>query len=207
MPRYLETIPTAGYRFIANVNVVTAADPSPDPGWIAQPDSEAGAPAPIRAEPVSRERMWQLAAGVAAVLLLASAVWIAVHLRNEPAPAAMVQFQISRSGQAELLFRPATGGVARRPAHRVCRVTHSLFRHLQALCAFAEWVDRDRNLDSRFGRPISFLVARWTADRVRLRLETISSGPIRGTARYRLCRLRCRIRRDVESRWGDPHLE
>ena len=38
--------------------------------------------------------MWQLAAGVAAVLLLTSAVWIAAHLRNEPALPAMVRFQI-----------------------------------------------------------------------------------------------------------------
>jgi hypothetical protein len=35
-----------------------------------------------------------IAAGLAAVLLVASLVWITVHLRNEPAPPVMVKFQI-----------------------------------------------------------------------------------------------------------------
>jgi eukaryotic-like serine/threonine-protein kinase len=99
VPRYIETVPTAGYRFIANVSVVTATDLSHEPGWvepgrIAETGSEAGVPAPVAAKRRSAERMWQLTAGVAAVLLLASAAWIAIHLRNEPAPPAMVQFQI-----------------------------------------------------------------------------------------------------------------
>ena len=62
--------------------------------WITETGSKAGIPAPVAAKRRNRERMWQLAAGLAAVLLVASLVWIAVHLRNEPAPAAEVHFQI-----------------------------------------------------------------------------------------------------------------
>jgi Tol biopolymer transport system component/predicted Ser/Thr protein kinase len=62
--------------------------------WIAESGSEAGLPAPAAAKRRSRERMAWLAAGVAAVLLLALAVWIAIHLRNEAGPPATVQFEI-----------------------------------------------------------------------------------------------------------------
>ena len=62
--------------------------------WIAQSGSEAGAPMPIAVKRRSRERMAWLAAGLAAVLLLVLAGWVALRLRNEPAPPAMVQFDI-----------------------------------------------------------------------------------------------------------------
>ena len=62
--------------------------------WIAESGSKAGIPAPVAAKRRNRERMAWLAAGLAAVLLLASLVWIAAHLRNEPAAAAEVHFQI-----------------------------------------------------------------------------------------------------------------
>jgi hypothetical protein len=42
----------------------------------------------------NRDRMGWIAASFAVVLLVASLAWIAVHLRNEPAPSAMVKFQI-----------------------------------------------------------------------------------------------------------------
>jgi eukaryotic-like serine/threonine-protein kinase len=87
VPRYIETVPTAGYRFIANV---AQSDSQTD----SAAGSEAGVPAPVAATPPGFERLWQLAAGVAAVLLLASAVWIAVHLRKEPGLPATVQFEI-----------------------------------------------------------------------------------------------------------------
>jgi eukaryotic-like serine/threonine-protein kinase len=95
VPRYIETVPTAGYRFIANVNVVSAVESSREPGWrepalIAETGSGAGVPATIAAKRRSCERMAWIAAGLATVLLVASVVWIAVHLRNEPAPPAMV---------------------------------------------------------------------------------------------------------------------
>jgi serine/threonine protein kinase len=62
--------------------------------WIAETGSEAGVPAPVQAKRRSRERVAWLAACVSAILLIASLVWVAIHLRNEPAPPATVQFEI-----------------------------------------------------------------------------------------------------------------
>ena len=109
VPRYIETVPTAGYRFIANVSVVSAGEPirepgAGEPGGIAWSGPEADLAAPVAAERLSRERMWQLAAGVAASLLLVSVVWIAVHLRNEPAPPATVQFEILAPDKLNFYF-------------------------------------------------------------------------------------------------------
>ena len=115
VPRYVETVPTAGYRFIANVSVVSEAadlnrepglreDGGREPGRIAETGSEAGVPAPVPAKRLSREHMWQLAAGLAAMLLLALAVWTALHLRHEPAPPAMVQFQIMAPDKLNFYF-------------------------------------------------------------------------------------------------------
>jgi Tol biopolymer transport system component len=63
--------------------------------WISETGSEAGMPAPVAAKRRSRDRMAWLATGVAAVLLVGTIGWIAVHLRNEAAPPAMVRFQVS----------------------------------------------------------------------------------------------------------------
>src|SRR5580704_17763950 len=67
VPRYIETVPTAGYRFIANVSILSTADMSPQPGGsetakMTETGSEAGCPAPVAAKGRSPERMWQLAA-------------------------------------------------------------------------------------------------------------------------------------------------
>ena len=62
--------------------------------WIADSGSSAGIPPPIAAKRRSRERMWQLAAGLAAILLFGSLAWNATHLRKEPPPGAEVHFQI-----------------------------------------------------------------------------------------------------------------
>ncbi len=59
--------------------------------WIAE-TPEAGAP--VFAAASRRDRIAWSAAGVAAVLLLASLAWIAFHPRTEPTPPAMVRFQI-----------------------------------------------------------------------------------------------------------------
>ncbi len=72
----------------------TAGDLLSELEWIADSGSNAGIPAPVAAKRRNRERMWQLAAGLAAVLLIASLAWIATHPRKEPAPAAQVHFQI-----------------------------------------------------------------------------------------------------------------
>jgi Tol biopolymer transport system component len=81
-----------------------AGDLLSDLEWIAEAGSEAGVPAPVAAKRRGRERMWQLAAGLAAALLIASAVWIAVHLRNEPAPPAIVQFNIPVPDKLEFFW-------------------------------------------------------------------------------------------------------
>jgi len=71
-----------------------AGDLLSDLQWIAETGSGPVAPAPVAAKRRSRDRAMWLAAGVPAVLLLALAGWVAIHLRNEPAPPAMVQFEI-----------------------------------------------------------------------------------------------------------------
>src|ERR1039458_4521639 len=71
-----------------------AGDLSRELEWIAETGSEAGVPAPGAAKRRSRERMLQLAAGLAAVLLLASLTWNVLHPRSDSAPPAMVHFQI-----------------------------------------------------------------------------------------------------------------
>jgi serine/threonine protein kinase len=62
--------------------------------WITETGSKVGIPAPVAVRRRSRERLAWLAAGLAAVLVLASLAWIVVHLRNEPPAAAAVRFQI-----------------------------------------------------------------------------------------------------------------
>jgi eukaryotic-like serine/threonine-protein kinase len=62
--------------------------------WITETGSKAGIPAPVAAKRRSRERMWQLAAGLATVLLVGAIGWIAMHRHNEGAPPTMARFQI-----------------------------------------------------------------------------------------------------------------
>ena len=61
-------------------------------------------PAAVAAKGRSGERMWQLAAGAAGALLLASAVWIGVHLRTPPAPPSMVRFLIPAPDKLNFYF-------------------------------------------------------------------------------------------------------
>ena len=56
MPRYIETVPTAGYRFIANVSIVSAEDPSREPGVIAETSSKGGSEADVPAPVVAKRR-------------------------------------------------------------------------------------------------------------------------------------------------------
>lgn len=89
-PVYIETIPKRGYRFIAKVTVVEKDSAT----VVEQNPAVMPMSSPVAAKPRSGERVWQLVAGLAVVLLLSSAVWIAVHPRDDPAPPAMVRFQI-----------------------------------------------------------------------------------------------------------------
>jgi Tol biopolymer transport system component len=72
----------------------TAGDLLSELQWITETGSNAGIPAPLAAKRRNRERLAWLAAGVAAVLLVGSLLWIAARLRKEPAPAAEARFQI-----------------------------------------------------------------------------------------------------------------
>ena len=72
--------------------------------WITETGSKAGVPAPVAAKRRNRERLWRLAAGIAAVLLVASLVWIAAHMRNEPAAAPSVRFQIPAPDKLNFFF-------------------------------------------------------------------------------------------------------
>lgn len=72
--------------------------------WIAESGSNAGIPAPIVARRRNHERFAWLAAGLAAVLLLASLVWIATHLPKQPAAAAVVHFQIPAPDKLNFFF-------------------------------------------------------------------------------------------------------
>jgi serine/threonine protein kinase/WD40 repeat protein len=71
-----------------------AGDLLSDLEWIAESGSQAGAPAPLAAMRRSRERIAWLAGGLAGLMVVILIAWIAVHLRNEPAPPAMVRFEI-----------------------------------------------------------------------------------------------------------------
>ncbi len=72
--------------------------------WITESGSNAGIPAPVAAKRRNRERMWRFTAGAAAILLLASLVWIATHQRKEPAPPAVVRFQIPAPDKLNFFF-------------------------------------------------------------------------------------------------------
>ncbi len=62
--------------------------------WIAESGSNADIPAPVAVKRRNRERLAWLAAGVAAVLLVGSLLWIAAHMRKEPLAAVQIRFQI-----------------------------------------------------------------------------------------------------------------
>ena len=82
----------------------SAGDLSRELEWIADSGSQAGIPAPVAAKRRNRERTAWLVTGLAAALLLASLVWTAVHLRNEPPAAAEVHFQIQAPDNLNFLF-------------------------------------------------------------------------------------------------------
>jgi serine/threonine protein kinase/Tol biopolymer transport system component len=72
--------------------------------WITESGSNTGIPAPLVAKRRNRERMWQLTAGVAAVLLIGSLGWILAHPRKEPPAAAAVRFQIPVPDKLNFFF-------------------------------------------------------------------------------------------------------
>jgi eukaryotic-like serine/threonine-protein kinase len=102
----------------------TAGDLLSELEWIAESGSNAGIPAPVVAKRRNRERLSWIAAGLAAALLVASLLWIAAHLRNEPPAAAAVRFQIPAPDKLNFFPLPETCSVAGRRTHRLYRSSH-----------------------------------------------------------------------------------
>ena len=72
--------------------------------WVSESGSSVGIPAPLAAKRRNRERMWLFMAGLAAVLLVASLTWTAIHLRNDPPQATEVRFQIPAPDRLNFLY-------------------------------------------------------------------------------------------------------
>jgi eukaryotic-like serine/threonine-protein kinase len=107
-PVYIQTVPKHGYRFIAKVTAEgqnpsvaeqNSAAPMPAPEPVPAP-----VPAPVAAERRGGDRMWQGVAGLAAVLLVVAVAWIAFRPRSDPAPPAMVRFQIPAPDRTSTSF-------------------------------------------------------------------------------------------------------
>jgi len=115
-PRYIETIPRRGYRFIASVEALPGSSlPIHAPTLETTPgleDTEAGQPE-IRqstlkpARPVRTAILFR-AASVVAFLLLLFAFW---WLSPLPEPRMWDTFPITANGKQDFLVRPATDGV------------------------------------------------------------------------------------------------
>ncbi len=103
MPVYIETIPKHGYRFVAKVTTVEQ-NPAIAQSTPGASQTSLTAAQQLAANRRRQERLWLLVAGVAAVLLVSSTVWIATRQRSEPAPPAMVRFQVPAPGS--LNFSP-----------------------------------------------------------------------------------------------------
>jgi predicted Ser/Thr protein kinase len=155
--------------------------------WIAETGAEVGVPSPVAAKRRGRERMAWLAAGVAAVMLIASLAWIAFHPRTEPAPPAMVQFQIPVPDKLSFFWyqRPAVSPDGERIVFAASETSGSddskLFvRPLNAATA------TEIPIPGSISR-LSLLVAGRTADRILIRRNPPESGSFGGTARHHLC--------------------
>ena len=165
--------------------------------WIIETGSNAGIPVTLAAKRRNRERLAWLAAGIAAILLVGSLVWIATHLPKEPAAAAQVHFQIPAPDKLNFFFYqiPAVSPDGERIAFTASasrRDSDRLFvRPLNAEAA-TEIPVQGASVRSPFwspdGRQIAFSNP-GTMQRV-----DVSGGPP-----LTICRLQWRYWRDVES--------
>jgi Tol biopolymer transport system component/DNA-binding winged helix-turn-helix (wHTH) protein len=132
-PRYIETIPRRGYRFLTPVEITTGSNGNSAEPAIATPPHEALRPAPENSmaieevessEPVrspgsptvedqiakirSAHALWIRGTVFAAALLLLFTIW---WLNPAPDPRITDVFRITQAGGLDYLVRPATDGV------------------------------------------------------------------------------------------------
>ena len=82
VPRYVETLPRRGYRFIAPVDCAPTAAP-PGPGALV--GTEAPAPARVDTARTGRVRLRHLVLAAIALTVIGSAVWVGLSLRRNDA--------------------------------------------------------------------------------------------------------------------------
>jgi DNA-binding winged helix-turn-helix (wHTH) protein/tetratricopeptide (TPR) repeat protein len=116
-PRFIETVPRRGYRFIAPVSQTTSPEADitqAEMGEVPQQAAPAVAAGPFTA-PDKRRTVWRVYAGGAAVLALAAAItWLSVHRRNSLATPYDLSLQANaqvplRKSVAVLGFHNASG--------------------------------------------------------------------------------------------------
>jgi Tol biopolymer transport system component/DNA-binding winged helix-turn-helix (wHTH) protein len=117
-PRYIETHPRRGYRFVAAVEIAggNGAIPSeisaaPDAAWATQqilPGADASEAEAIRQPQRSRDGVRIRAAVIAVFLGLAFTIWWLMPL---PEPRVAKIYAVTNSGKQDFYVRPATDGV------------------------------------------------------------------------------------------------
>ncbi|HUO18940.1 MAG TPA: hypothetical protein VMU44_04150, partial [Steroidobacteraceae bacterium] len=112
--RFIETVPKAGYRFIAPV-VADETAPAPAPSPLAAPGPTADAPVVAGATPPARRRLSRRAAamaGVAAALLIAGLLWRLAVSPRVASPAAHRGHTVALVGFANLSRNPKDAWLA-----------------------------------------------------------------------------------------------
>lgn len=85
-PRFIETVPTAGYRFIAHVETIPSPETSPESRSKPSPAAQTSAP-PLISEPAPRRRhLFRLAIFVVACLVILSVASWRIATHSQPAP-------------------------------------------------------------------------------------------------------------------------
>jgi Tol biopolymer transport system component/DNA-binding winged helix-turn-helix (wHTH) protein len=113
-PRYIETIPRRGYRFIPSAEFIspqridsqtealTTGSPSAEPSQATVPGH------PARTSRRATDRFWRRASPFAAAVAIAFAFWWLAPL---PDPRVTNIFPVTTNGRQDFLVRPATDGV------------------------------------------------------------------------------------------------
>jgi DNA-binding winged helix-turn-helix (wHTH) protein len=108
-PRYIETVPRSGYRFIG----VVARQSLPISGGLSN-SLQAGAGGERAPARPKRSRRWWIAAA-AALPIGALVVWGASHLRQSPVDGRVLRLQINPPEGSEFTFGTGTAGISLSP--------------------------------------------------------------------------------------------